>query len=202
MELKESFIKNLSKIAPGMKQKEIARIMGCTEGTMSKYLNPQKKDFPTVEMLYNLSQHFNVSIDWLVGRSTPSNQYNEKLSLRDICKMLLAIYNAPYSGFLFGQISVNEECFMPNPKGHGTNHIQKSNTYPALYFSEWCSTNKLDEIEYELISQAGNNLPRMICINTFLSRLNEISDMKERGNLNQEMYDRLLESYLNDVPNN
>lgn len=202
MELKESFIKNLSKIAPGMKQKEIARIMGCTEGTMSKYLNPQKKDFPTVKMLYNLCQHFNVSIDWLVGRSTPSNQYNEKLSLRDICKMLLAIYNAPYSGFLFGQISVNEECFVPDPRGHGTDHIQKSNTYPALYFSEWCSTNKLDETEYEIISQAGNDLPRMICINTFLSRLNEISDMKERGNLNQEMYDRLLESYLNDVPNN
>lgn len=202
MELKKSFIKNLSEIAPGMKQKEIARIMGCTEGTISKYLNPQKKDFPTVEMLYNLAQYFNISIDWLVGRSNPNFQYSEKLSLRDICKMLLTIYNAPYSGFLFGQISVNEECFMPDPEGHGTDHIKKNNTYPALYFSEWCSTNKLDETEYEIISQTGNDLPRMICINTFLSRLNEISDMKERGNLNQEMYDRLLESYLNDVPDN
>ena len=32
---KESFIENLSKITKGMKQKEIASIMGCTEGTMS-----------------------------------------------------------------------------------------------------------------------------------------------------------------------
>ena len=51
---KESFIENLSEITKGMKQKEIASIMGCTEGTMSKYLNPDKKDFPPVDKLYNL----------------------------------------------------------------------------------------------------------------------------------------------------
>ena len=51
MEFKEIFIKRLSEITSGMKQKEIAKIMGCTEGTISKYLNPNKKDFPTAEML-------------------------------------------------------------------------------------------------------------------------------------------------------
>ena len=61
MEFKEIFIKRLSEITSGMKQKEIAKIMGCTEGTISKYLNPNKKDFPTAEMLYNLAQHFNIS---------------------------------------------------------------------------------------------------------------------------------------------
>lgn len=52
MSLKETFIKNLAEISTGKKQKELAEIMGCSEGTMSKYLNSDKKDFPTAEMLY------------------------------------------------------------------------------------------------------------------------------------------------------
>ena len=43
MSLKETFIKNLAEISTGKKQKEIAEIMGCSEGTISKYLNPLKK---------------------------------------------------------------------------------------------------------------------------------------------------------------
>ena len=36
-------------------------------------------------------------------------------------------------------------------------------------------------------------------INTFLPRLIKIRDMLKEGNLNDEMYNRLLESYLNDI---
>ena len=84
MNLKETFIKNLSEISNGKKQKELAEIMECSEGTISKYLNPLKKDFPTAEMLYNLAECFDVSIDWLLGRITNS-KVNSKLSAKDIC---------------------------------------------------------------------------------------------------------------------
>lgn len=90
---KESFIENLSEITKGMKQKEIASIMGCTEGTMSKYLNPDKKDFPPVDKLYNLSQHFNVSIDWLIGVEK-RKETGQNLSAKAICEMLISIYNS------------------------------------------------------------------------------------------------------------
>ena len=198
MEIKKIFIKRLSEITLGMKQKEIAKIMGCTEGTVSKYLNLNKKDFPTVEMLYNIAQHFSVSIDWLVGNSSIP-KYNEEFSTRDICKILLNIYNNPRTNLLIGNISVTEECYTLI-EGHGVDHATNNNIYPTLYFSEWLRIDDLDENDFAMIQQIGSDIPQMKYINTFLSRLKEISDMKTRGNLNQEMYDRLLESYLNDVP--
>lgn len=200
MTLKETFIENLSKITSGMKQKDIAKIMGCTEGTMSKYLNQSKTDFPTVEMLYNLAQHFNVSIDWLVGNSQDPRA-KEKLSPREICKMLLSIYNS-YMHFSFGQYTVTEDCYVSreyNGEFYGdTNHSTKNNTYIAMYFSEWAEFDNEDDLW--MYAQTGNDMPSNACINKFLSRLKEITGMLKRGNLNQEMYDRLLESYLNDVP--
>ena len=201
MILKETFITNLSKITSGMKQKEIAKIMGCTEGTMSKYLNQSKADFPTVEMLHNLSKHFNVSIDWLIGNSD-EKKIDCDLSPRDVCKMLLSIYTSKYLGFSFGKYTITEDCYEPKEYDgqiYGNAECRtRKNTYIALYFSEWDEIyNQEDLWMYE---QTGNNIYRNVCINTFLSRLNEITDMLKRGNITQEMYDRLLESYLNDVP--
>lgn len=201
MILKETFITNLSKITSGMKQKEIAKIMGCTEGTMSKYLNQSKADFPTVEMLHNLSKHFNVSIDWLIGNSD-EKKIDCDLSPRDVCKMLLSIYNSKYMRFSFGQYTVTEDCYeLEEYNGQICGEAigrTKNNTYIALYFSEWGKADVEDD--FWMFRQTGNYLYKNACINTFLSRLKEITDMLQKGNLNQEMYDRLLESYLNDVP--
>ena len=109
MNLKETFIKNLSEISNGKKQKELAEIMECSEGTISKYLNPLKKDFPTAEMLYNLAECFDVSIDWLLGRNTNS-KVNSKLSAKDICKLLISIYESS-SSFRFGKHHITETCY-------------------------------------------------------------------------------------------
>lgn len=199
---KEIFIENISKITSGMRQKEIAKIMGCTEGTMSKYLNPAKTDFPTVEMLYNFAQHFNVSIDWLIGNSHHQST-NVGLSPREICKMLLSIYNSRH-GFSFGEFNATEDCFIPieyNGQycGECTDET-RNNNYIALYFSEFDQSVFYEHDDFEIYGQAGNDSPGAIQINSFLSRLAQISDMLKKGNLNQEMYDRLLDSYLNDVP--
>lgn len=106
---KEIFIKNLSEIARGMKQKEIAAIMGCGEATISKYLNPDKKDFPPVDKLHNIAEHFNVSIDWLVGAQTRTQQEdNETLSAKDICVNIVKIYNS--LPFKFETVSKSESC--------------------------------------------------------------------------------------------
>lgn len=200
MTIKETFIENLSKITSGMKQKEIAKIMGCTEGTMSKYLNVNKKDFPTVEMLYNLSHHFNVSIDWLIGRAQQEENATE-LSQRNICKIIAKIYNSQ-NKFTFGTITVTEDCYdtieYNGVMSGETTYNRKKNTYISLYFSERC--DPFDENEYFEIQQLGNHLERYANINTFLSRFKKISDMYSSGDIDREMYDRLLESYLNDVP--
>lgn len=189
---KESFIKNISEITKEMKQKEIAAIMGCTEGTMSKYLNPDKKDFPPVDKLYNLSQHFNVSVDWLIGVEK-KKEPGQNLSARDICEMLIAIYNSV--PFDFEEIQKTEDCADYPDSAAGELTIESRQTpYLSLYFSNWGELNKYDFpfIFSNYRQKAGD-------INAFLSRLKKINDMLKEGNLNDEMYSRLLESYLNDV---
>lgn len=200
MTLKETFIENLSKITSGMKQKEIAKIMGCTEGTVSKYLNKNKTDFPTVEMILNLSQHFNISVDWLLGNKSTSEK--KSFSPRDICKFLVDI-NKTCCYFSFGEFTATEECYIPQERDgqiYGTDYQVKDNTYIALYFPKWCELRGIKEEDFMLYRQVGNNSLGNAYINLFLSRFKEISDMFKKGNLTQEMYDRLLDSYLNDVP--
>ncbi|WP_455649226.1 helix-turn-helix domain-containing protein [Enterocloster citroniae] len=189
---KESFIENLSNITKGMKQKEIASIMGCTEGTMSKYLNPDKKDFPPVDKLYNLSQYFNVSIDWLIGVEK-KEEPEQKLSARAICEMLISIYNSV--PFDFEEIQKAEDCADYFNESYGTIEIKESqNTYYSLYFSNWGTINEVPFMD-------TNYRPKAATINLFLSRFIKIRDMSKEGNLNDEMFSRLLESYLNDVAN-
>lgn len=198
MSLKEFFIKRLSESTSGMRQKEIAKIMGCSEGTISKYLNTKFKDFPTAEMLYNLAEYLGVSIDWLLGRSAPER--NENLTPRDICKMLLKIFNTSHINFSIGHITVEEECYKEFEQDNflGADHTIESTVYYSLYFSKWFKIeNDTEQLEAE---RFGNYLPNSEHINLFLSRLHDIILMKKKGNLNQEMYDRLVKSYLEDVP--
>lgn len=46
-----------------------------------------------------------------------------------------------------------------------------------------------------------NYHPKAATIHLFLSRFIKIRDMSKEGNLNDEMFSRLLENYLNDITN-
>ncbi len=196
---KETFIKNISEITKGMKQKEIAAIMGCTEGTMSKYLNPDKKDFPPVDKLYNLSQHFNVSIDWLIGVKKKKNT-GQKLSAREICHSIIEIYNS--LPFDFETISKNEDCYISNEWGRGSTYKNQDNAYLSIYFTNWSVLGE-GEGEYvdPFIIDLGNDRPKATEVNSFLLRFQKIKTMFSEGNLDNEMYTILLEKYLSEVSN-
>ena len=200
MNLKETFIKNLSEISNGKKQKELAEIMGCSEGTISKYLNPLKKDFPTAEMLYNLAECCDVSLDWLLGRNK-NPKIKSRLSAKDICQFLISIYESP-SSFRFGKYHITENCYYLHEDMRGDidyNRVDETHIYDTLYFSEWEPVENTYESQC-IASQIGNQIPTNVAINKFIHRLINISKMFKEGNLDQEMYNRLLESYLNDVP--
>lgn len=193
---KEIFTKNLSEITSGMKQKKIAAIMGCTEGTMSKYLNPEKKDFPPVDRLYNIAEHFNVSIDWLVGVQTQKKK-SSQLSLRDICLSIVELYNS--SHFNFETITKDELCGEQYFSGELASYKHCKNTYLGIYFSDWFFADPENPgLDFDIYGNKNSNSEQ---INIFLDRFKKITDMYFEGNLNKEMYDRLLKSYLDDVPN-
>lgn len=117
---KEMFIKNLSEITRGIKQKEIAAIMGCTEGTISKYLNPDKKDFPPVDKLYNIAEHFKVSIDWLVGVQIQQEDVENKFeTYSDIFRLLFSLgelFNIDIIDIMASDVS--DGMYEPAPFGY------------------------------------------------------------------------------------
>lgn len=198
---KETFIKNISTITANKKsQAELAEMAGCSPSSMSKYLNPKRQDFPPAEVLYNLAESFHVSVDWLLGRS--GSLSSEYISPRKLCETLLLIYNSRL-GFSFGECSATEECFIPIEHNGGfsgnAKHEIKTNHYISLYFSEW--VDLADEEDYIISNQIGNNRNSARYINTFLSRLRDLNELRKKGGIpDNDMYERLVYSYLNDVP--
>ena len=166
---------------------------------MSKYLNPDKKDFPPVDKLYNLSQHFNVSIDWLIGVKKKKNT-GQKLSAREICHSIIEIYNS--LPFDFETISKNEDCYISNEWGRGSTYKNQDNAYLSIYFTNWSVLGE-GEGEYvdPFIIDLGNDRPKATEVNSFLLRFQKIKTMFSEGNFDNEMYTILLEKYLSEVSN-
>lgn len=191
---KEIFIKNLSQIAPGIKKKELAEIMDCQPATVSKYLNPERKDFPTVEMLYNLSKHFNVSVDWLLGLNAPSSS-NQKMTVLQACQSIVNMTHA----FCLDHFSTerHEICYYNDEYSPDVQRKEKNNKYIALYFGAWDQSN--DNESLDIFSQIGNYSHSNGCINDFLEKFIRIEEMKKNGSLPTDMYDALLKSYLDEV---
>ena len=83
---KKQFVSRLKQVKEqhNLKQREMYEAMGCSQAAYSSYENPNNNKFPSLEHLYNLSQKFNISIDWLLGIETGSKEQNSYYTLADI----------------------------------------------------------------------------------------------------------------------
>lgn len=64
--------------------------MQCSQSAYSSYENPDSVKFPSAENLFNLSQRFNVSIDWLLGNEI-SKRNDDDFTLADVIRCLFWI---------------------------------------------------------------------------------------------------------------
>jgi len=63
----------------GITQEELADVLDIDRSQISKYENPKRKKIvPTVDTAEAMAEHFNVSIDYLIGRSDIKNPYSNK----------------------------------------------------------------------------------------------------------------------------
>lgn len=76
----------LARKESNMTQEEVAQRLGVTRATYSRYELGQRE--PNVEMLKNISNVFNVSVDFLVNE----NKYNKDAILNSTEKKLLKIF--------------------------------------------------------------------------------------------------------------
>lgn len=199
MQKKEIFTSRLSQLTNGMLKKDIAAIMGCTPETLSKYRNPEMKNFPNVEELYLLCEHFHVSIDWILGREE-KKQIIQKLSAREICEFIKSMCENDQCNLT--DISVSEDCYSEDIDYNGcvyVNHKRRENNYKTLYFSEW-NQDIVQNPCYDAESNGGNYVRRAININYFIERYLKIKELYDDGSINSELYETIISSMLESVP--
>ena len=76
----------------GDSQKVLADIIGCDRSRISKVFSEKDKAFFTIEQLILIAQHYDVSLDYLVGNKTP-----EKTSF-DVADVLQVLFDWDSSG--------------------------------------------------------------------------------------------------------
>ena len=185
-----------------MTQEELGKVIGMSQSNMSKALNEKSKKCFTVAQIYDIAEHFHVSIDWLVGGRSTSGISSRRAIAENLASLLREgiVQTTP--------VEIKEYVYEPYWSQDGYpdcsrdwRHIK----YTALYFSNYWSPSDFakDEEEYsELDSEAcqAGNESRNVALNTFLDKYLQILSVYKAGNLPEEAYQLVLKEYLNQIP--
>lgn len=116
----------------GKTQKEFSQYVGCTAATLSAYENGSKS--PSLEIIKNIAERTDVSIDWLCGLSDKESPHQECKTYSDVIEMLFTIAEHL-------DITINEDFIegeFPNPDG--ITYIEQR-TYYSISFNNIASYN-------------------------------------------------------------
>ncbi len=101
-----------------LKQKDMYEAMQCSQAAYSSYESIRSDKTPSIEMLLNLHEKYNVSIDWLLGTDNEkmNNKNNNLKTMGDIIECLFLIEKA--TGILIKPIEETQyrpSCDAPDP---------------------------------------------------------------------------------------
>ena len=188
-----------------MTQQQLAEVLGMSQSNVSKALNDDEKKCFTVEQLYDIAEHFNVSVDELLGRhtgeSTPGGQ-------RGIGAFLAAVLSSGDGKCT--RVKVKETVFDPYHAHYGPeimNREDPENEYWALYFPNYWNPSeeaKSEEEFHQLMAEAtaAGNETLNLALNTFLQKYLEILRVYQKGEISKEAYEIVLNDYLSKLKEN
>lgn len=159
---KKLFVSRLKELREknNLKQRDMYEAMQCSQSAYSSYENPDSVKFPSAENLYNLSQHFNVSIDWLLGNDVEEKKHDNS-TLADVIRQLFWIDN---------QVELKIECIQ--------NSIQLQ--------GGWESTGEFIDGYYIYFPQY---LGHEIELNDFLKDWKDVKGFCDGKDIGKNMYD-------------
>lgn len=115
----KSFYNRLKKlrVENDLLQKDLAQMLGLAQTTIANY--EQGKRFPDEETLQEIADFFNVSLDYLLGRSEIKN-CNEDFTMRDSIQLskcfiepeLLALKNSYFKALINGELQIASELII------------------------------------------------------------------------------------------
>ena len=177
-----------------MNQTQFAEAIGMSQSNVSKIMNTNddSRCF-TVDQLCQIADLFSTSVDELLGRpSTPRN-----LEPESICQFIVELMEADM--LRPSDIQVTEDAYILDQDGiRGGKQDAK---YNCLYFPNfWEPDPKLDDMEFQRqvseMTQVGNDLPKAMAINEFLSKYIEAFLKHEKGEYTDEVYGILKDAYF------
>ena len=160
-------------------QKEVySKIPAFTQSQFSNVYNGE--NFPTMMQLIGLADYFHVSIDYLLDREITETK--KEMNVVDVCILIKNLLN-PYK--INSSLNANV-----GPVDLGIDSNENSIIYTGIYFPE----DKCALTSDEQLQDANSKI-----INRFIERIMQLNVMCSKGDLIEDMYNRLAESYLNDV---
>ena len=186
-------------------QQQLAHTIGMSQSNVSKALSEGDKKCFTVEQIYSIADHLEVSIDWLLGYETAERNAKgpqaigaflaELLSAQDARCIPIEIHDTVYS------IDYDPRNGYP-----GYNVLEQDNTYLAFYFPNYWNPRELAKTEEEFsemhseATQCGNDT-RNIPLNLFIQKYVSILKVFQDKQISEEAYQIVLKDYLSQLRN-
>lgn len=196
-------VKNIKRLMKdkNINQATLIRETQIAQPQMSKALNPNVKNQFTFEQIITIADYFNVSIDFLVGR-TPTTESDDQLSNKEICKMLMQLIDRKIVSCVavtptethFDKMPPQMPCDKPYTPKKG------SVSYKAFYFSKYYQFD--DRITGEMADYFddcfcyGNTIAKNDEINNFLEYYFKFTELFQNEEITQEIYNLAINDRL------
>ena len=178
----------------GTKQEELAQHLDMSQSNVSKALSLKDKKCFTLEQTIRISDYFNVSIDYLVGKRTAYSAATN----REIAEMLVSLIES--GAVSFSEINMTECVYTPETEHSRSSEYTTEMNYPALFFRDyWTPEGDDDDGSQFFEIQAAGNGTNNPSINEFLRRFIQIYTLHKKGDLYDDTYKAIVLDYLSRV---
>lgn len=179
----------------GTKQEDLAQYLEMSQSNVSKALSLKDKKCFTLEQTCRISDYFNVSVDYLVGKRTTYSAANN----REIAEMLVTLIES--GAVSFDEVKMKEHVYTPGYQQGDIDESDRDMVYPALFFRNYWTPDLMHDEDGAVTAelQAFGNTTNNYQINEFMQKFIQIYTVFKRGELFEETYKAVVQDYLSRV---
>lgn len=181
-------------------QKQVADAIGMSQPNFNKAINGVDSKLFTLEQLYNISQHFNVSIDRLMN-----NDASWSFGTADICRFLVKLIES--GDAIFTDCELEETVYYtpetrPPHIMDGVIKASQKHTYKGLVFNIYreefddCKTSVDRQARIAEYKVTGNAYYKPSTINEFIKNYLAVFKLYKQGAFSKEIYEAAVDGLL------
>lgn len=184
-------------------QQQLADAIGMSQSNFNRAINNKDGQRFTLEQVCNIANHFNVSVDCLLGFEKESTKKSE----REICSLFTSLLEQ--RKLIKVDTSREEEIYTPFVLfNEPPDFMREKKTvhYPAFFFPSYIDVGPLDRFTDEQIEEFrsdiyynGNHDEANKRINAFFEKYFQIYEMYLRNQITEELFHEITEKFLDDL---